>query len=93
MEPRLYPSRYEPTVIEPKDIPENSLSCRGESYLVTLRKVKAIVAHQLENPALKGIKGFIFYGDVGTGKTLMAKVLANELSLPLIIVDGSVIAR
>ena len=93
MQPTLYPSRYEPTIIEPKDIPENSLSCRGEHYMVSLRMVKAIIAHQLENPTLKGIKGFIFYGDVGTGMTLMAKVLANELSLPMIFVDGSVIAR
>ena len=51
------------------------------------------MTHQLGNASLKGIKGFIFYGEPGNGKTLMARVLARELQLSLFFVDGSVIAR
>lgn len=52
-----------------------------------------MIEHQLGNSELDGIKGFVFYGEAGNGKTLMAKVIARELSLPLFFVDGSVIAR
>jgi SpoVK/Ycf46/Vps4 family AAA+-type ATPase len=76
-----------------KDIPESLAGCRGEEFLRTFTEVQNVIAHQLGNEPLKGIKGFIFYGEPGNGKTLMSRVLAKELRLSLFFVDGSVIAR
>jgi len=76
-----------------KDISETLSGCKGEAFHKIYTEVKNVVAHQLGNPSLKGIKGFIFYGEPGNGKTLMAKVLAKELQLSLFFVDGSAIAR
>ena len=75
------------------DIRERISDCRGEYFLSIFAKVKNVITHQLDNKKLDGIKGFVFYGEAGNGKTLMARVLAKELSLPLFFVDGSVIAR
>lgn len=76
-----------------KDIPETLDQCRGEVFEKTYAEVRNVFAHQLGNRGLKGIKGFVFYGEPGNGKTLMAKVLAKELKVSLFFVDGSVIAR
>lgn len=86
-------SKRDALEILPREIKERISDCRGEYFLSTYTKVKNVVAHQLGNPKLEGIKGFVFHGEAGNGKTLMAKVLAKELSLPLFFVDGSVIAR
>jgi SpoVK/Ycf46/Vps4 family AAA+-type ATPase len=56
-------------------------------------KIYRIISVQFAESHRKGIKGFIFYGESGVGKTLMAKVLAYELSVPLFFVDSAVIAR
>lgn len=74
-------------------IEESLEACKGESYLEIYREARNVFAHQLGNRSLKGIKGFIFYGEPGNGKTLMARVLARELQLSMFFVDGSVIAR
>jgi SpoVK/Ycf46/Vps4 family AAA+-type ATPase len=66
---------------------------RGEEFRSIYRKVSRIIALQLASPDVRGIKGFIFYGETGVGKTYMAKVLAHELSLPLLFVDSTTIAR
>lgn len=79
--------------IPSSDIRERISVCKGEYFLSTYAKVKNVITHQLGNAKLDGIKGFVFYGEAGNGKTLMARVLAKELSLPLFFVDGSVIAR
>jgi len=76
-----------------KEIPESLGGCKGEDFHRIFLEVRSVIAHQLGNSSLKGIKGFIFYGEPGNGKTLMARVLARELQLSLFFVDGSVIAR
>jgi AAA+ superfamily predicted ATPase len=65
----------------------------GPEYRAIFLKVYRIIALQFANPDVKGIKGFIFYGETGVGKTYMAKVLAHELSVPLLFVDSATIAR
>jgi transitional endoplasmic reticulum ATPase len=67
--------------------------CQGKEFRVIFQKVYSIISHQLATPDLQGIKGFIFYGEPGTGKTLMAKMLARQLSVPLLFVDSTTIAR
>jgi transitional endoplasmic reticulum ATPase len=86
-------SKHDPIEVTPREIKEKISDCRGEYFMSIYNKVKNIVTHQLGNAKLEGIKGFVFYGEAGNGKTLMAKVLAKELSIPLFFVDGSVIAR
>ena len=86
-------SSHGPLEIQSSDIRERISICRGEYFLSTYAKVKNVITHQLGNTKLDGIKGFVFYGEAGNGKTLMARVLAKELSLPLFFVDGSVIAE
>lgn len=75
------------------DITEDVGRLRGEEYLGIFYKVRRIIQHQFTKQVRKGIRGFLFWGDVGVGKTAMAKALARDLSYPLIFVDGSDIAR
>lgn len=75
------------------DIQEDITKFRGEIYRTTFYKVRRIIDHQFTKKVRRGIKGFLFWGDVGTGKTAMAKALAKDLGYPLIFVDGSDIAR
>lgn len=75
------------------DIDEDITKFRGEAYREVFYKVRQIIDHQFNKKVRKGIKGFLFWGDVGTGKTAMAKALAKDLGYPLVFVDGSDIAR
>lgn len=75
------------------DIDEDITKFRGEEYRRIFYKVRQIISHQFNKKVRKGIKGFLFWGEVGTGKTAMAKALAKDLGYPLIFVDGSDIAR
>jgi len=74
-------------------IDEDITKFRGEEFQKVFYKVRQIITHQFNKKVRKGIKGFLFWGDVGTGKTAMAKALAKDLGYPLVFVDGSDIAR
>lgn len=53
----------------------------GQPYRRVLAETTAIVAHQWRNDISRSaLKGFLFYGGVGIGKTTMARRLAYELS-------------
>lgn len=77
----------------------------GEPYRRVLAETTAIVAHQWRREiARSALKGFLFHGAVGIGKTTMARRLAYELTrifgasqspddIVLVIVDGADIAR
>ncbi|MCK4496586.1 MAG: ATP-binding protein [Candidatus Aenigmarchaeota archaeon] len=79
--------------LKPSDITRTIHDCKGEYYMDLFHKIRRIISYQFNNPQVEGIKGFIFHGDVGTGKTLMAKVLSKSLEKQLLFVDGSSIAR
>lgn len=76
-----------------EDIQEDILKLRGEAYREIFYKARRIINHQFTKPVPDGIKGFLFWGEVGVGKTVTAKALANDLMCPLLFVDGSDIAR
>ena len=75
------------------DVTEEVGGLRGNAYLTVFYKIRRIIQHQFAKQIRKGIKGFLFYGDVGVGKTAMAKALARDLGHPIVFVDGSDIAR
>jgi len=52
----------------------------GDTYRKVLAETTAIVAHQWRNEISRSaLKGFLFHGGVGIGKTTMARRLAYEL--------------
>lgn len=80
----------------------------GDQYQRVLTETARIVAHQWRNDIHRSaLKGFLFHGGVGVGKTAMSKRLAYEMcrvfgddgssssenEINLILVDGSDIAR
>jgi len=66
---------------------------KGQEYQKILQFVEKIVFFQKDHQISNGIKGFIFYGDVGVGKTSLAKALAHDMGSTLFFIDGSDIAR
>jgi SpoVK/Ycf46/Vps4 family AAA+-type ATPase len=81
----------------------------GARYREMLRELTAIVSYQWkEHLERSALKGFLFHGGVGVGKTAMAKRLAYELcrrfgdngaadrgadEIVMVLVDGSDVAR
>ena len=80
-------------VIKPEDNNITRRQIKGQEYLSILDKVIKIAYYQRMYGIKNGIRGFIFHGDVGTGKTTCAKAVAAELGAPLIFIDGADIAR
>jgi len=80
-------------IIKPPDNPNSSRQIKGEPYLKIFDKVRRIILYQKQNAIEKGIKGFIFHGDVGIGKTVCAKTVAKEIACPLLFIDGADVAR
>ena len=81
----------------------------GSRYREILRELTAIVSYQWKQPLERSaLKGFLFHGGVGVGKTAMAKRLTYELcrrfgdngaagrssdEVVMILVDGADVAR
>jgi SpoVK/Ycf46/Vps4 family AAA+-type ATPase len=79
----------------------------GDAYARVLATTTRLIAHQWrEHIEDSAVKGFLFHGGVGTGKTTMAKRIAYELGrlfgagaaepeneVVLVLVDGADIAR
>ena len=80
-------------VLKPEQNPVTKRQIRGKEYLSILEKVVRIAHHQQFHAVREGIKGFIFYGDVGVGKTMCAKAVASTIGVPLVFIDGADIAR
>ncbi len=87
------PDNEELRILSPSEIRVTKRDLKGDEYITILRNIEKIILHQKSHGIQEGIKGFIFYGDVGLGKTMTAKVLAHDLGSRLIFVDGSDIAR
>ena len=80
-------------VIELSSIKLTKRDIKGKQYIEIFNHVEKIIFHQQNYKISDGIKGFIFHGDVGIGKTTIAKALAHDLRSKLIFIDGSDIAR
>jgi len=86
-------SEKEYRIYPPAEIPVSEHNVKGREYREILEKVTRIIYHQKALSIKEGIKGFIFYGEVGIGKTFVAKAIASKLGSYLIFVDGADIAR
>ncbi len=80
-------------IYKPADIKITKRDIKGMEYHEILKRVEKIIFHQKDFQIVAGIKGFIFHGDVGLGKTALAKALAHDMGSTLLFVDGSDIAR
>jgi len=80
-------------IIKPSDNIFTKRQIKGAQYIEILDKVRRIAYFQKQNQISQGIKGFVFHGPVGIGKTVCSKAVANDLGATLLFVDGADIAR
>ncbi len=80
-------------IFSPDQIVESKTDIIGDEYQKIFNDVWKIIRYQQKYYISDGIPGFLFYGDVGLGKTLIGKTLAKELNCQLIFIDGADIAR
>ena len=80
-------------VVKPHEIEYDVVHLKGKSFHEIYNFVRNIVVNQFQRGIKRGIRGFLFHGEVGTGKTVMAKALARDLNLVLYYIDGADIAR
>ena len=80
-------------VLKPRDIEYDIVHLKGKSFHEIYRFVRSVIVNQFQREIKRGIRGFLFHGEVGTGKTVMAKALARDLNLVLYYIDGADIAR
>jgi SpoVK/Ycf46/Vps4 family AAA+-type ATPase len=87
-------------IIEAREIPEDYDIGRfvGEEYRRIFNLAFKTFYYQFREGIRRGIKGFLFYGEPGTGKTSLAYAVIRELGkkfkdVYLILIDASDIAR
>ena len=80
-------------IFSPDQIKYDKNDLIGEKYQNIFENVKKIIRFQQKFKINEGVPGFLFYGDVGVGKTLIGKILPKELNSYLIFIDGSDVAR
>jgi len=87
-------------IVRASEIPEDYDISRlvGERYRRVFNLVFKAFYYQFREGVKRGIKGFLFYGEPGTGKTSIAYAVARELGkrfrdVHLILVDAADIAR